>query len=116
MGFHLKCIIQKTLCTFKIFIYAVSGKSVEEDLDEIFHALRGKSENILDALIAQKPIHLSWTHYRIILQEKNKEARDWYEHEAAREMWSTRTLQRNVSSQYYHRLLKSQNMYTNTIN
>ena len=26
----------------------------------------------------------------------------------AREMWSTRTLQRNVSSQYYHRLLQSQ--------
>ena len=24
-------------------------------------------------------------------------------------MWGTRTLQRNVSSQYYHRLLKSQN-------
>jgi F-type H+-transporting ATPase subunit b len=33
----------------------------------------------------------------------------WYEQEAAREMWSTRTLQRNVSSQYYHRLLQSQN-------
>jgi predicted nuclease of restriction endonuclease-like (RecB) superfamily len=97
--------------TWPEIFHAVSGKSVEEDLDEIFHALRGKSENILDALIAQKPIHLSWTHYRIILQEKNKEARDWYEHEAAREMWSTRTLQRNVSSQYYHRLLKSQNKH-----
>ena len=46
---------------------------------------------------------------RIILQENNKEARDWYEQEAAREMWGTRTLQRNVSSQYYHRLLQSQN-------
>ena len=39
----------------------------------------------------------------------SKEARDWYEQEAVREMWSTRTLQRNVSSQYYHRLLQSQN-------
>ena len=37
------------------------------------------------------------------------EARSWYENEAASEMWSTRTLQRNVSSQYYHRLLRSQN-------
>ena len=33
---------------------------------------------------------------RIILQENNKEARDWYEQEAAREMWGTRTLQRNA--------------------
>ena len=58
---------------------------------------------------SQSPLKLSWTHYRIILQESSKEARDWYEQEAAREMWSTRTLQRNVSSQYYHRILKSQN-------
>ena len=25
------------------------------------------------------PTRLSWTHYRIILQESNKEAREWYE-------------------------------------
>ena len=76
---------------------------------EFFHAVSGKSENIMQLLIATSPIRLSWTHYRIILQESNKEARDWYEQEAAREMWGTRTLQRNVSSQYYHRLLQSQN-------
>lgn len=64
---------------------------------------------ILQSLTAKCPIRLSWTHYRIILQENSKEARDWYEQEATREMWSTRTLQRNVSSQYYHRLLRSQN-------
>lgn len=64
--------------------------------------------NLMNALRSQSPISLSWTHYRIILQESNADARNWYEQEAAREMWSTRTLQRNVSSQYYHRLLKSQ--------
>ena len=64
---------------------------------------------ILQSLIAKFPIRLSWTHYSIILQENNAEARAWYENEAANEMWSTRTLQRNVSSQYYHRLLQSQN-------
>lgn len=64
---------------------------------------------ILQSLLAKSPIRLSWTHYSIILQETNAEARAWYEQEAANEMWSTRTLQRNVSSQYYHRLLQSQN-------
>ncbi len=88
--------------------YALSRKS-EEDIENIFYAVSRKSENIMNALHAKSPIHLSWTHYRIILQENNKEARDWYEQEAAREMWGTRTLQRNVSSQYYHRLLQSQN-------
>ena len=64
---------------------------------EIFHSASGKST-----------ILLSWTHYRILLQVKDKEARDWYEKEAAEQTWSVRTLQRNISSQYYYRMLKTQ--------
>lgn len=78
----------------------------------ILHAVSAKSGaaiDILHALSAKSPIRLSWTHYRIILQELTSEGRAWYEKEAANEMWGTRTLQRNVSSQYYHRLLQSQN-------
>ena len=89
--------------------YSLRRKSADNEFDNIFYSLRGKSENILHSLRARSSIRLDWTHYRIILQESSKEARDWYEQEAAREMWSTRTLQRNVSSQYYHRLLQSQN-------
>ena len=51
---------------------------------------------------------LSWTHYRILLQVFDKEARDWYEKEAIEQSWSVRTLQRNIYSQYYYRLLRSQ--------
>ena len=94
------------------FFHPVSGKSTENPYDNIFHAARGKSVDefdILNSLRSQSPIRLSWTHYRIILQENTEIGRVWYEQEAAREMWSTRTLQRNVSSQYYHRLLQSQN-------
>ncbi len=91
------------------FFHAESGLSAENDIENIFHALRGKTENIVQTLVAQSSIRFSWTHYRIILQEQNKEARAWYEQEAANEMWSTRTLQRNISSQYYHRMLQSQN-------
>lgn len=67
------------------------------------------NKDILQSLTAKSAIRLSWTHYNIILQESDAGARIWYENEAANEMWSTRTLQRNISSQYYHRLLKSQN-------
>lgn len=88
--------------------HAVSGKSIEGDFANIFHAVSGKSVNVIDAIRPNSPIRLSWTHYRIILQEQNADARTWYENEAATEMWNTRTLQRNVSSQYYHRLLQSQ--------
>ena len=93
--------------TYNGFFLKNNGDSVNDQT--ILHALSAKSGNIFHALRAKSPIRLSWTHYRIILQENSKEARDWYEQEAAREMWGTRTLQRNVSSQYYHRLLKSQN-------
>jgi predicted nuclease of restriction endonuclease-like (RecB) superfamily len=37
----------------------------------------------------------------------NDDARYWYANEAAKEMWSVRTLERNVGSQYYFRLLQS---------
>lgn len=81
---------------------------------DFFQSLTGKSkvvidENIFQSLTGKSPIRLSWTHYSITLQVEDTEARSWYEHEADTEMWSTRTLQRNVSSQYYKRLMKSQN-------
>lgn len=89
-----------------LFLYE-NGEPV--NAQTILHALSAKSENIFHALRAKSPIRLSWTHYRILLQENTDRGRVWYEQEAAHEMWSTRTLQRNVSSQYYHRLLQSQN-------
>lgn len=51
---------------------------------------------------------LSWTHYKILLQIEDVRAREWYTKEAIEQTWSVRTLQRNISSQYYYRLLKSQ--------
>ena len=88
---------------------------------EIVPSMTGQSQKIpslmgllehtdfFDSMKPTKPLRLSWTHYSIILQENTDRGRAWYEQEAAREMWSTRTLQRNVSSQYYHRLLHSHN-------
>ncbi len=42
------------------------------------------------------------------MQVNDKKARDWYEREAKEQTWSVRTLQRNISSQYYYRMLKTQ--------
>ena len=65
---------------------------------EIFQTVSGKSA-----------ILLSWSHYNVLLQVKDKIARDWYEKEAYEQTWSVRTLQRNISSQYYYRMLQTQN-------
>lgn len=64
--------------------------------------------NILNTLCAKSNKLLSWSHYRVLLQVFDKDAREWYENEALGQTWSVRTLQRNISSQYYYRLLKSQ--------
>ena len=52
--------------------------------------------------------NLTWTHYRELLTVGDEKARYWYMQEANKEMWSVRTLHRNISSQYYYRLLQSQ--------
>ncbi len=44
----------------------------------------------------------------VLLQVKDSKARAWYEKEAWEQTWNVRTLQRNVSSQYYYRMLQTQ--------
>lgn len=64
--------------------------------------------SIFQSAIGNSVKLLSWTHYYVLTQELNDDARQWYEAEAASQNWNVRTLQRNISSQYYHRLLASQ--------
>lgn len=52
---------------------------------------------------------LSWTHYRSLLRVSDKTARNWYMQEAINETWNVKTLDRNIASQYYYRLLQSHN-------
>ena len=51
--------------------------------------------------------NLSWLHYERLMRVKDEAARLWYLKETAREQWDYRTLQRNISSQYYYRLLQT---------
>lgn len=99
------------------------GKQVIKNLAEALSELYGsgfdasnlykyqdfyKTFPILDTLRLKSFSRLSWSHYRTLLQVESKEARDWYMKEAQNETWSVRTLQRNISSQYYERTLLSQ--------
>lgn len=51
---------------------------------------------------------LTWTHYRSLSRVTDPDARTWYMNEAADNGWSSRTLDRIISTQYYYRLLQSQ--------
>lgn len=50
---------------------------------------------------------LSWTHYRTILRVESQTAREWYVAQTAQQNWSTRALERQISTLYYERLLAS---------
>ena len=64
----------------------------------IFHSANGKSE------------FLSWTHYKFLITVLDSKAREWYEKECFEQHWSVRTLQRNIESQYYFRLLQTDSL------
>lgn len=81
---------------FPDIVATVRPQSSVDDKSEIVAAVRSQSRM------------LSWSHYRILLQVSDSDAREWYAKEAYEEAWSSRTLQRNVSSQYYYRMLKTQ--------
>lgn len=51
--------------------------------------------------------NLTWTHFRSLLRVPDEDARVWYMSEAAHENWNVRTLDRNISTQYYYRLLQA---------
>lgn len=50
---------------------------------------------------------LSWSHFQRVLKVSNENARMYYLQEAAKNTWSVRTLDRNISTLYYDRLLAS---------
>ena len=100
--------------------------SIGEHLLEVDKAARKWEEVILkqleekELLPDKKADQMAWVRAdnqhraiaedRILLQETSPEARAWYAKEAQEQAWSVRTLQRNISSQYYYRMLMSQNV------
>lgn len=51
---------------------------------------------------------LTWSHYRRLLSVENETARTWYMNEAANGVWSTRQMDRQISTLFYERLMSSQ--------
>lgn len=67
-----------------------------------------------DITIVNTHVHnLTWSHFRRLLSVANPEAKMWYMKEASEQMWSVRTLDRNIGTQYYERLLSNQVNKTN---
>ena len=52
---------------------------------------------------------LSWSHYRLLMRVESEQARQFYQDECVKSVWSVRQLERQVTSFFYERLLSSQN-------
>ncbi|MDR0910934.1 MAG: PDDEXK nuclease domain-containing protein [Spirochaetaceae bacterium] len=90
---------------------AAPAKSLKQNQQALPAKLKNKKGQAVSDLLSTQPKRialLSWTHYEKLMRVENKKARDWYMREAAEQMWSYRTLARNISTQYYERLLASQ--------
>lgn len=84
------------------------GKGFTKSSLYSFYSFYKMYPNIFQTLSGKSAKLLSWSHYATLLQVIDREARAWYEKEALGQGWSVRTLQRNISSQYYYRMLQTQ--------
>jgi len=50
---------------------------------------------------------LTWTHYRLLMRVENENARNFYIEECIKSNWSTRQLERQITTLFYERLLSS---------
>ncbi|HXL57745.1 MAG TPA: DUF1016 N-terminal domain-containing protein, partial [Chitinophagaceae bacterium] len=50
---------------------------------------------------------LSWTHYRLLMRVEKEDVQNFYIEETIACNWNTRTLERQINSLYYERILMS---------
>ena len=81
-------------------------QSAENNQVEIWRAPLAEFKN---AELSQYLSRLHWTQIQRIMRVSNPEARAYYIKETVENMWSIRTLDRNISTLYYQRLLSSAN-------
>lgn len=79
--------------------YAVRSQSVVE----IWNSVRTRSHPLFKVISAE----LTWSHYRTLLRVENEQAREFYIKETVVNNWSTRSLDRQINSLYFERLLSS---------
>ena len=84
-------------------------------LEKSFSLLSREDQNILwppatqSFLLNVEYSHhiLNWTCYSRLIFVSDCKAREWYEKECIAQNWSTKTLRRNIATQYYYRMLES---------
>ena len=104
------------IANYKRFYLTFSDLQILQTLSEEFKKQKHQTLSDESSLLPQKgqtpPAQselrlLPWSHYERLIRVEDKKAREWYAKEAFNEGWSYRTLNRNINTLYYERLLIS---------
>ena len=107
---------ETNLINFKKFFLLFKELEIHQTVSEEFK--KQKQQTLSDELSshfqkgqtppAQSELRLlPWSHYERLIRVEDKKAREWYAKEAFEQGWSFRTLNRNINTLYYERLLMS---------
>ncbi len=107
---------ETNIMNFKKFYLKFKELTIPQTLSEEFKKQKHQTLSDESSLLPQKgqtqPAQfelrlLSWSHYERLIRVEDKKAREWYAKEAFEQGWSYRTLNRNINTLYYERLLMS---------
>lgn len=107
---------ETNIMNFKKFYLKFKELTIPQTLSEEFKKQKQQTLSDESSLLppkgqtpsAQFKLHLlPWSHYERLIRVEDKKAREWYTKEAFEQGWSFRTLNRNINTLYYERLLMS---------
>lgn len=107
---------ETNIMNFKKFYLKFKELTIPQTLSEEFKKQKYQTLSDESSLLPQKgqtpPAQfelrlLPWSHYERLIRVEDKKAREWYAKEAFEQGWSFRTLNRNINTLYYERLLMS---------
>ena len=107
---------ESNIMNFKKFYLKFKELTIPQTLSEEFKKQKHQTLSDESSLLPQKGQTqsaqfelrlLPWSHYERLIRVEDKKAREWYAKEAFEQGWSFRTLNRNINTLYYERLLMS---------
>lgn len=107
---------ETNIMNFKKFYLKFKELTIPQTLSEEFKKQKHQTLSDESSLLPQKgqtqPAQfelrlLPWSHYERLIRVEDKKALEWYAKEAFEQGWSYRTLNRNINTLYYERLLMS---------
>ena len=107
---------ETNIMNFKKFYLKFKELTIPQTLSQEFKKQKHQTLSDESSLLPQKwqtqPAQfelrlLPWSHYERLIRVEDKKAREWYAKEAFEQGWSYRTLNRNINTLYYERLLMS---------